>query len=169
MNADGTNLLRLTNDPGSDYAPNWSPDGGRIAFASTRSGGVPHIHVMNADGSGVTKLTAGTPTGVSFSWPAWSPDGRRIAVIVESNCDYYYYYYCEYSVQLMNTDGSGLTWLARADLAARPAWSPDGRTVAFSASYCVGADCPISVVYARADLSATDLIVLDGYSPSWRR
>src|SRR5690348_14138231 len=36
MNPDGTNIVRLTNNPGMDGFPIWSPDGTRIAFSSER-------------------------------------------------------------------------------------------------------------------------------------
>ena len=62
-------------------SPAWSPDGRRIAFASTRDGN-REIYVMNADGSGVTRLT---DNDADDGYPSWSPDGRRIAF--DSNRD----------------------------------------------------------------------------------
>ncbi len=56
INADGSNPTNLTNDPSSDTLPDWSSDGNKIAFVSTRNGG-QDIYVMNADGSNVTRLT----------------------------------------------------------------------------------------------------------------
>jgi len=49
MNADGTAQTRLTNSPAVDQYAAWSPDGQKIAFASTRDGNY-EIYVMNADG-----------------------------------------------------------------------------------------------------------------------
>ena len=73
MNADGSGVKILTNDPAWDYAPVWSPDGTRIAF-SRRYGDDWALYVMNADGSGATNLALGK---APFS--SWSPDGRKIA------------------------------------------------------------------------------------------
>jgi TolB protein len=58
MNADGSGLTRLTNNPADDRMPDWSPDGTCIAFHSNRDGN-EEIYIMNADGSGVTYLAEG--------------------------------------------------------------------------------------------------------------
>jgi Tol biopolymer transport system component len=78
MNADGTNVTRITNDPSDDFSPTWSPDGTRIAFVSDRDNpsGVNNLYVMNVDGSELTRLTTGDEIDYG---PAWSPDGKQIA------------------------------------------------------------------------------------------
>ncbi len=121
MNSDGSGLTRLTDDPGNDVAPHWSPDGRRIAFASNRAGNFD-IYAMNADGSAVTQLT--DHEGDDFA-PRWSPDGRKLAFYSErdGNVDVY----------VMNADGSDQTRLTadrQRDLA--PSWSPDGLKIAFT-------------------------------------
>jgi Tol biopolymer transport system component len=55
MNADGSNQTQLINVQDGNFAPDWSPDGTKIAF--TRDVGNVDIYVMNADGSGQTRLT----------------------------------------------------------------------------------------------------------------
>ena len=65
MNTDGSGQVRLTDDPGNDNRPNWSPDGRHIVFHSNRAG-YWQIYVMNADGSDQRSLTSGTH-------PSWSP------------------------------------------------------------------------------------------------
>jgi Tol biopolymer transport system component len=62
--------VRLTADPAEDEAAAWSPDGQRLAFASTREGGVSKVFVMNADGSGVARLTG--PNSDTERWAAWA-------------------------------------------------------------------------------------------------
>ncbi|MBA2626044.1 MAG: PD40 domain-containing protein [Acidimicrobiia bacterium] len=56
MNADGAGQVRLTVHAAADTLPAWSPDGGRIAFTSMRSGD-GDIYVMSANGGAVTRLT----------------------------------------------------------------------------------------------------------------
>jgi Tol biopolymer transport system component len=75
LKADGSEQTRLTNDPGDDNSPTWSPDGTRIAFAGLRNveGGVDapsenyEIYVMDAEGGKLVQLTKTT------SWD-WQPD-----------------------------------------------------------------------------------------------
>jgi TolB protein len=84
MNADGSGPANLSNDPAfDDREPAWSPDGARIVFTTQPiSTQIQEIHVMNADGSGRTRLigSAASPgqTASDYS-PAWSPDSQWIA------------------------------------------------------------------------------------------
>jgi TolB protein len=69
MNADGSNLQRLTSNPAIDSSPTWSPSGSQIAFTSDRAGS-PQIYVMSADGIGQPQPI----TRESYcDRPTWSP------------------------------------------------------------------------------------------------
>jgi TolB protein len=68
VNADGTNLRRLTHHPAVDTSPTWSPTGTQIAFVSDRSGS-PQIYVMDADGTGLRRLTF----EAYCDRPTWAP------------------------------------------------------------------------------------------------
>jgi len=124
MRWDGSDLRRLTSDPAEDGEPVWSPDGRRILFASRRAGEA-EVFLVNADGTGLTRLTT-TPRGYSRR-AEWSPDGRRIAFGSnrEGNDDIY----------IMNADGSDVVNISR-----HPAreyfsrWSPDGRRILFTSN-----------------------------------
>jgi len=123
MNAEGTNPVRLTEQPGDDFAPSWSPDGAQIVFVSDRgqSPGIYDLYIMNADGSGARRLT--NDTAIDYS-PDWSPDGKVIAF--RSHHD------GPGDIYLINVDGSDLLNLTdhpSEDWA--PSWSPDGSLIAF--------------------------------------
>lgn len=62
-------MLRLTDNDTPDYAPDWSPDGTRITFVCYE-GTLEAICVVNADGSGLRRLTPPAP-GVRHLWPIW--------------------------------------------------------------------------------------------------
>lgn len=121
IDVDGAGLQRLTDHPGLDADPAWSPDGKRIAFASNRSGDMD-IYVMNADGSNVVRRTE---SGSSRS-PAWSPDGEKIAFSSLRDG--------QWGIYVMSVDGD---WAHPARVGydrgwnTHPAWSPDGRRIAF--------------------------------------
>ena len=74
MNADGSAQTRLTRNKGDEQGAAWSPDGGRIAFQSTRNyprGDNPEVYSIASDGSCLTWLTNGT---ADSGMPEWDPD-----------------------------------------------------------------------------------------------
>jgi dipeptidyl aminopeptidase/acylaminoacyl peptidase len=75
MNADGSGVTALTSKGGS-CRPDWSPDGKRIAFVSSRADGKGDVWTMDPDGGNMVRVTLGDD---SYDYnPAWSPDGRWI-------------------------------------------------------------------------------------------
>ena len=67
INADGTNVRRLTRARGEDVGGTWSPDGSKIVFTSGRLGRI-HLFVMRADG---TRQHAITRAGANDFDPSW--------------------------------------------------------------------------------------------------
>ena len=56
MDAEGTNVRRLTEDPSNEILPVWSPNGQKIVFSSDREGN-SDIYMINADGTNLRQLT----------------------------------------------------------------------------------------------------------------
>jgi TolB protein len=114
IDADGTDLTRLTHYPRPDFDPSWSPDGRQIAFRHERSD-EPEIWIMNADGTGQRRLTEGLS-------PAWSPDGSLIAFSGRAG------------LSVIRPDGTGRRVLARTEGGEYPSWSPDAKRIAFNSN-----------------------------------
>ncbi len=122
---DGTREERLTRDLFSSQRPTWSV-AGRIAFSSNREGAFK-LFVMNADGSGLRRLTSAAGP-VAEHDPRWSPDGSRIAYALSGDAPL-----GNTEIYVANADGSQVTritrhWARDVD----PAWSPDGRSIVFT-------------------------------------
>lgn len=128
MNADGTNLERLTdNDPAfDDWGPAISPNGEEIAFVSNRSGNYD-VHVMDIDGTNVRRFTT-TPDLCEIQ-PRWSPDGSKI--LYGDSCDLSVV--GDADVWVIHADGSGAKNLTSSpDIDESSAdWSPDGSKIVF--------------------------------------
>jgi Tol biopolymer transport system component len=136
MNSDGSGVTRLTDLQGAqNTSPAWSPDGSRVAFQTnnysrfTPSSADQDIAVINADGTGVTKLTDGNIN----AGPAWSPDGSKIAFARSDRIgDPNNPGYGPFNLAVMNADGSGLTTLTHDGANFDAAWAPNGSKIAFT-------------------------------------
>ena len=138
INADGSNLINLSNHEGFStpvWSPDsqtiafdgsiWSPDGKKIAFA-TDWGGNAEIHLMNADGTNPVRLTH---SGSAWDHnPVWSPDGKKIAFLSYRDGNY--------EIYIVNPDGTNLVNLTKNQVDdGRQVWSPDGTKIAFVSTH----------------------------------
>jgi Tol biopolymer transport system component len=119
INVDGSGERRLTDTPGLDGFPSWSPDGQRLAFVSDRDGGNWEIYVMDSDGTHQRRLT-NTPEE-NEAVPAWSPDGMKIAYVTG--------FFGDSKIWVMGADGSGQKRLVDGNW---PSWSPDGERIVYT-------------------------------------
>lgn len=124
-NADGSEVQ----DVGPGRSPDWSPDGRRIAFY--RQGPcvldicVGNVYVMDADGTHVRQVTNSSSWAAFYGYPAWSPDGGRIAVRYRAflGGDW---------IEIINLAGGERVRLAGTAGVGLPVWSPDGAAIAFA-------------------------------------
>ena len=119
IKADGSNLTQITKQEGdeSDVDPTFSPDGKSILFTSTR-GAKAGIWRMAADGSKPERICDGDQA-------EWSPDGARIAFRRNERL---------FTRSLADGKEKGISpddW----PHCSGPAWSPDGKSIAFAARW----------------------------------
>ena len=173
MNTDGSGLRNLTRTPSDDLDPAWSPDGRAIAFVQKKCTGgrrdppcatayETSLYVVNADGSGLRRLTTRRARLFNPSWSAdgktirygrslvnadgsghselprsvplagvWSPDGQRIAVVQVAHSFADARNPTKLGLFVMNADGSNARRVAGKATSGDPAWSPNGRRIAF--------------------------------------
>ena len=118
MGSDGSRPRAVAR--GAIVFPAWSPDGQRVALVEDRVDEVAatedcNVWVVNADGTGRRRVT----TGAWHGSVDWSPDGKWLVSDAAGG------------LIRIRPDGTGRSFVARGEY-ADPAWSPDGRLLAFT-------------------------------------
>lgn len=124
INADGSGNKKMIEASIGLNHHDWSPDGQKFACVGYIGTGFNtwSIHVFNADGTGLTRLT--NKGNVMDSEPAWSPDGTQIAFTR------LYENFVREELWLMNSDGSNQHYIGVEGFAAK--WSSDGNSFIYS-------------------------------------
>ncbi|GIW52099.1 MAG: hypothetical protein KatS3mg081_1454 [Gemmatimonadales bacterium] len=146
MNADGTDLRRLTDTPAVEGSPSWTPDGRQIVYASNATGNF-QIWIINADGTDPRQLTQEPASNFQ---PAVSPDGRTIAFTSDRDGNY--------DIYLMSIDGSNQRNFTRSQVPeTTPVWFPDGR-LAYIVQESTRGNIASRVM--RADITTGDVLAI---------
>ena len=165
MDADGSNVVQLTNSPGEDRATSWTSDGELIVFHSSRDRDATHtfdIFVMNADGSGETKIfqngSAAYVCGDSVNGRiVFNSSGDPVGTNPEG----------DFEIFTMDIAGGDVQQLTFNDvLDSGPKWSPDCSMISYN-SIDAGASLDIHRIDANGtgDVNLTNAPgVFDAFS-----
>jgi TolB protein len=137
VNLNGTELIPLTNltAKGADSGePQWSPDGTRVAFHSKRKldgtdgmGTTSNLWRVNADSSGLIRLTTTTQIGADCFSPQWSPDAARILFRSRRKLDGTDAFGVAFNIWSVNPDGLGLTPVTKTTVPGTDSYNPQLR------------------------------------------
>jgi Tol biopolymer transport system component len=158
MRRDGRGARPVRRDFLEQACPRFSPDGRKISFWRGRPGRSGAYFVMNADGTGLRRISRGQ----HFDWgcPAWFPDGKQLVFAKDFN------------LYLASVDGTNIERITddKDGTLYRPSVSPDGRSIA-----CDGYIAALSgygIIVMRADGTGMRRITTGGdiendAGPSW--
>src|SRR5256884_1655307 len=111
--------------------PSWSPDGKQLVFTGY-DGGISDLFVVNADGSGLHRLTNDKYADLQ---PSWAPDGKTIAFATDRGAatDFDGLKFGNMRIALFHLDKGTIDVLGHMDQGKNinPAWAPDGKSLAF--------------------------------------
>ncbi len=112
------------------WSPVWSPDDRQLAFSGTH-GGITDLYIVDADGKNMRQLTNDKYGDMQ---PAWSPDGKRLAFATDRGppTDLSVLKIAKWQIAVLDLQSGAVEVLPnQGGLNLNPAWSPDGRQVAF--------------------------------------
>jgi dipeptidyl aminopeptidase/acylaminoacyl peptidase len=154
--------------------PSYSPDDKRIVFSGTQ-GGVTDIYIVDADGKNLRRLTNDLYGDLQ---PTWSPDGKRIAFATDRlpPTDITRLKFAHWQIAIIDPETGAIELVPnQAGLNINPAWSPDGRSIAYVSDRTGVQNIFLYDLNDRQQYQLTNLIgavsAITEYSPalSWSR
>jgi eukaryotic-like serine/threonine-protein kinase len=127
--------IRITNDPGDEFMPSFSPDSTEIAFQASREGG--GIYVVPALGGESRLVSSGG------EWPAFSPVRSEILCVLRQD---------DATARMMIAPAMGgepQVFLPDYEVVSPPVWSPDGTKILFKGRRSGSRDAPVDLVVPR--------------------
>ncbi len=126
---DGNDPIHITTEPGWERVPRWSPDGQKLLFASNRSGqwNLWTVEPFNAE-KNFEQITSDEDALLGRALPSgWSPDGKEIVFCADRGTR-------ELWIMPLS-GGKKRKLLPNRSYGSDPAWSPDGKWIAFNSPH----------------------------------
>lgn len=169
IQADGTNLRRITDLTSLDRDPSWSPDGKRLAWTTTPFPSYKaELAIIDVDGSNMQILT--DDPGYHEAHPEWSPDGTQIVWtrFDGQRYDLYTIQMDDYAIKQVMIDHSIVDDVGNANAT----WSPDGNYLAWIVMSGDPKSPATSLGIMNADGTNQQVFNVNpamsyGYVPSW--
>lgn len=157
-NRDGSGLRQLTHSSGIDTNPEWSPNGQRIAFTSSRTG-TPQVYLMDSEGANLRRVTF---EGDYNDGASWSPDGTRLVYASRRRGNFDIAIADVVTLEsrlLTNGGGSHET----------PSYSPDGKRIIFSTKRASGKRNETQIYTMAANGGEIRQLTSEGnsFGPAW--
>ncbi len=142
-NVDGSNMVKITDNPEYDAEPIVSSDGKQIVFGSKRDGDFD-VYIMNSDGSNIRRLTDRvgydggpwfSPDGKKIVWRAWYPETEDEKSMWRQCMENDYIIPMPLDLWIMDSDGSNKRLILKNGATNfAPSWHPDGKRIIFSSN-----------------------------------